>query len=63
MKKKWVKVASALVIAGSMYTYQGSAAFAAKDDITGIALEQQMRSLINQGIIHGYNVPPFSLER
>ena len=55
MKKKWVKVASALVIAGSMYTYQGSAAFAAKDDITGIALEQQMRSLINQGIIHGYN--------
>lgn len=54
MKKKWIQMASALVVAGSIYTSPGAAALAANDDITGIALEQQMRSLINQGIIQGY---------
>jgi hypothetical protein len=54
MKKKWIQMAGALVIAGSIYTYPGTATLAANDDITGIALEQQMRSLINQGIIQGY---------
>lgn len=54
MKKKFLQATSALVIAGSLFTYSGSAVFAAKDDITGIALEQQMRSLINQGIMKGY---------
>lgn len=55
MKKKWIHMTGALVLAGSIFTYPGSDVFAAKDDITGIALEQQMRSLINQGIIQGYS--------
>ncbi|MBB6446034.1 S-layer homology domain-containing protein [Bacillus benzoevorans] len=59
MRKKWTHVASALVIAGSIYTYSGTAALAANDDITGIALEQPMRSLINQGIIQGFGPGQF----
>ncbi|MBB6446032.1 S-layer homology domain-containing protein [Bacillus benzoevorans] len=44
-----------VVLVCSAFTYQHTAAAPTKDDITGIALEKEMRELIQLGVIHGYS--------
>jgi beta-N-acetylglucosaminidase len=39
----------------SAFTYESTAAAQTKDDITGIALEEEMRELIRLGVIYGYS--------
>lgn len=55
MKKKMIYLVSLLVIMCSTITFQGTAAAPVQDDITGIALESEMRQLIEFGVLHGYS--------
>lgn len=56
MKKKFMNLVGLLVVlVCSAFTYQHTAAAPTKDDITGIALEKEMRELIRLGVIHGYS--------
>ncbi len=56
MKKIVVCLVGLLVMfISSAFTYQSTAAAPTKDDITGIALEKEMRELIRLGVIYGYS--------
>src|SRR4051812_13294091 len=54
MGKKIIHLSCAFLLAASFFSIRDSSVFAAEDDITGIALEQEMRDLIQRGIMAGY---------
>ena len=54
MRKKIIHLSFAFLLAASFFSIRDSSVFAAEDDITGITLEQEMRDLIQRGIMDGY---------
>ena len=54
MRRKIIHLSFAFLLAASFFSIRDSSVFAAEDDITGIALEQEMRDLIQRGIMEGY---------
>ena len=54
MRRKIIHLSFAFLLAASFFSIHDSSVLAAEDDITGIALEQEMRDLIQRGIMEGY---------
>ena len=54
MRRKIIHLSFTFLLAASFFSIHDSSALAAEDDITGIALEQEMRDLIQRGIMKGY---------
>ena len=53
MKRKIMYLSFAFLLVTSFFSIRDSSVFAAEDDITGIKLEQEMRNLIQLGILKG----------
>ena len=54
MRKKIIHLSFAFLLVASFFSIRDSSVLAAKDDITGIKLEKEMRDLIEREIMAGY---------
>ena len=54
MRRKIIHLSFAFLLVASFFSIRDSSVLAAEDDITGIALEKEMRDLIERGIMAGY---------
>ena len=55
MKRKIMYLSFIFLLAAGFFSIGDSEVLAAEDDITGINLEQEMRDLIQLGILKGYS--------
>ena len=55
MRRKIIHLSFVFLLAAGFFSIGDSSVLAAKDDITGITLEQEMRDLIGREIMEGYS--------